>query len=198
MTSTLLLAALMIAIFPREGAAQGFLSPEAAHGLVRALDDAGLEAIAAGDPTEPGTFVAAMYVRGSQMLVVSARHPSVEALAHRIAARQYREVYLDLQGTPTPQHKFFVQDSGADGISKASPEGGGVDVLYEDGIRQTLFNGKPKDQKLTPAQYASRLTSADARYAHLLTVLIAAIQAQSRAHGDAVNRSGGTHERWEG
>jgi hypothetical protein len=42
-------------------------------------------------------------------------------LTHRISARQYRDVYLDLQGTPIPQHKFFVQDSGADGISSARP-----------------------------------------------------------------------------
>jgi hypothetical protein len=181
-SSTLLLATLMIVVLPRDGPAQGFLSPEAVRGLVRALDDAGLETIAAEDPTEPGTFVAAMYVRGAQMLLVSSRHPSVEALAHRIAARQYRDVYLDLQGTPTPQHKFFVQDSGADGMSNA-PEGGGVDVLYEDEVTQTLFNGKPKAQNLTAAQYSARLASADARYARLLTVLTAAIREQPRPPG---------------
>ena len=181
-SSTLLLAALTIVAFPREGAAQGFLSPEAVRGLVRALDDAGLETIAAGDPAESGAFVAAMYVRGGQMLLVSSRHPSTEALTHRIAARQYRDVYLDLQGTPTPQHKFFVQDSNADGISNAL-EGGGVDVLYEDGATQTLFNGKPKAQNLTAAQYAARLASADARYARLLTVLTAAVREQPRPPG---------------
>ena len=181
-SSTLLLAAWMIVAFQCEGAAQGFLSPEAVRGLVRALDDAGLETIAAGDPAEPGTFVAAMYIRGGQMLLVSSRHPSADAVAQRIAARQYRDVYLDLQGTPTPQHKFFVQDSGADGMSNAL-EGSGVDVLYEDGVTQTLFNGKPKPQNLTAAQYAARLAAADARYARLLAVLTVALREQPRAPG---------------
>jgi len=126
-------------------------------------------------------------VRGGQMLVVSARHPSVDGLTQRIAARQYRDVYLDLQGTPTPQHKFFVQDSGADGISNARPEGGGVDVLYEDGVTQTLFNGRPKAQKLTPEQYNARLAAADARYAHLLTLLTAAARQDPGPRTQAAN-----------
>ena len=180
-SSTLLLTILVILGVPGQGAAQHFLSPEAAPGLVRALDVAGLESIAAADPAEPGTFVAALHVPGGLMLVVSARHPSVEGLTQRIAARQYRDVYLDLQGTPTPQHKFFVQDSGANGISNARSEGGGVDVLYEDGVTQTLFNGEPKAQKLTPAQYAARLAAADARYARLLTLLTAAAREEPAA-----------------
>src|SRR5688572_4276893 len=159
-SSTLLLTILAILGFSGEGAAQRLLSPEAARELVRALDSAGREDIATVvDSADTGTFVAALHVPGGLMLVVSARHPSVEGLAHRIAARQYRDVYLDLQGTPTPQHKFFVQDSGADGIANARPEGGGVDVLYEDDVTQTLFNGQPKAQKLTPAEYAARLAA---------------------------------------
>jgi hypothetical protein len=108
------------------------------------------------------------------MLVVSARHPSVDGLTHRIAGGQYRDVYLDLQGTPTPERMFFVQDSGADGLSNARVESSGVDVLYEDGARQTLFNGEPKPQQLTQTQYTARLAEADARYAHLLMLLTTA------------------------
>jgi hypothetical protein len=180
-SSTLLWTILAILGFSGEGAAQRLLSPEAARELVRALDSAGREDIATVDSADSGTFVAALHVPGGLMLVVSARHPSVEGLTHRIAARQYRDVYLDLQGTPTPQHKFFVQDSGADGISNARPEGGGVDVLYEDDVTQTLFNGQPKAQKLTPAEYAARLAATDARYASLLTLLTAAAREEARA-----------------
>jgi hypothetical protein len=172
--SASLLSICVIIGAPGEGAAQRLLSPEAARKLVRALDAAGLESIAAADPGEPGTFVAALHIPGGQMLVVSARHPSVDALAHRIAGGQYRDVYLDLQGTPTPQRQFFVQDSGADGLSNARVESSGVDVLYEDGARQTLFNGEPKPQKLTQTQYTARLAEADARYAHLLMLLTTA------------------------
>jgi hypothetical protein len=186
-SSTLLLTILVSLGVAGEGTAQHFLSPEAAPGLVQALDVAGLESIAVADPAEPGTFVAALHVPGGLMLVVSARHPSVEGLTQRIAARQYRDVYLDLQGTPTPQHKFFVQDSGADGLSNARSEGGGVDVLYEDGVTQTLFNGQPRAQKLTPAQYAARLAATDARYGRLLTLLTAAVRQAAAAPKNAGN-----------
>jgi hypothetical protein len=170
----LLTGVCLIVGFPCEGAAQRLLSPEAARELVRALDAKGLESIAAADPAEPGTFVAALHIPGGQMLVVSARHPSVDGLTHRIAGGQYRDVYLDLQGTPTPERMFFVQDSGADGLSNARVESSGVDVLYEDGARQTLFNGEPKPQQLTQTQYTARLAEADARYAHLLMLLTTA------------------------
>jgi len=96
--------------------AQKWASGDAARGLVTALDRLGLEAIAAADPSEPGTFVAALKIQGGRLLVVQARHPSVDGLLQRLAARQYRDVYLDLQGTPTQKGKFFVQDAGANGI----------------------------------------------------------------------------------
>ena len=97
-----------------------FRSAEAARELAIALEQHGLGAIATADPAESGAFAAALYISGSQLLVVSARHPSADAIAYRIAMRQYREVYLDLQGTPTAQGKFFVQDARGDGILSAT------------------------------------------------------------------------------
>lgn len=156
--------------------AETFASAAAAREFVLALEQLGLEAIATADPAEPGTFVAALYIPGSQLLVVSAHHPSVEGVAYRIAMRQYREVYLDLQGTPTPQDKFFVQDARADGILSAVPGSGDIDVVYEDGVRQTLFNGDFKAQHLTAAAYDGKLAAADAHYARLLMLLTSAVR----------------------
>ena len=82
---------------------------------------------------------------------------------------------MDLQGTPTPNGKFFVQDAGANGILTALPGSVEVDVLYEDGQRQTLFNGDLIGQHVTAAEYEARLASADVRYARLLTLLNSAL-----------------------
>ena len=153
---------------------QPFASADAVRGLVYVLDQYRLDAIAVADPADSGTLVAALYIPGSQLLVVSARHPSAEAVADRITMRRFREVYLDLQGTPTPRDKFFVQDSRADGILSAFPGSGDVDVLYEDGVRRTLFNGDIQAQRLTSAEHDARLAAADARYARLLTLLASA------------------------
>ena len=151
-----------------------FASADAVRDLVDVLDQFRLDAIAAADPAEPGTFVAALYFQGRQLLVVSARHPSVEAVADRITTHRFREVYMDLQGTPTPRDKFYLQDARADGILSAFPGSGDVDVLYEAGVGRTLFNGDIEGQQLTSAEYDARLAAADARYARLLTLLASA------------------------
>jgi hypothetical protein len=154
-------------------AALDSVSAQRVGSFVRALQAAGVDAFAAADPGEEGRFVAALYVPG-QLLVVSARHPSAIAVQQRIAAEMYRDVYLDLQGTPTREGKFFVQDVQADGLIAATPGNGGVDVVYIDGTKTLLFNGDNKAQHLTDAQYATAFAGADMRYARILETLATA------------------------
>ena len=159
--------------------ADAFASFEAARELVSVLDELRLDAIATVDPTEPGAFVAALYFPRRQLWVVRASHPSVEELEERITLHRYRDVYSLLQATPRRDGKFFVQDAAADGILSASP-GGAVDVLYEDGGRQTLFNGDLKGQGLTAAAYDEKLATTDEKYARLLALLTSAVHEMRR------------------
>ena len=96
------------------------------------------------------------------------------------AAAQYRDVYIDLQATPAMKGKWFLMDTGADGLPAVSEDAGNVDVLYEDGTTQTMFNGA-RAQKMSDAAYAQKLKDADANYARLLQVLIMAVQNTERA-----------------
>ncbi len=176
MTTQLALLAAIVTSISAFGidAAQGTTSTAATKHLLSALDDARLDAIAAVDPAEPGAFVAALHIKGGQLLVVRARHPSVEALTARLAARQFRDVYIDLQATPATKGKLFVMDSGADGLPSDSDQPVNVDVVYEDGTRQTMFNGA-RAQKLSGDAYRKQLEDADAKYTRLLDLLSAAI-----------------------
>lgn len=151
-------------------------SSTATTALVSALDNANLEAIATVDPTAPGAFVAALRIKGGQLLVVRAFHPSVEALSARLAAHQFRDVYIDLQVTPTAKGKLFVMDSGADGLPIDADQPKHVDIVYEDGTRQTMFNGA-RAQKLNDDAYRKQLHDADAKYTRLLDVLTSALNA---------------------
>jgi hypothetical protein len=155
-------------------AAQDGGSVGATKSLLSALNDAHLEAIATVDPTTPGAFVAALHIKDGQLLVVRASHPSVEAISARLAARQFRDVYIDLQATPTPQGKLFVMDSGSDGLPTGSEQPSQADVIYEDGTRQVMFNGA-RAQKLSAETYRQQLHDADVRYTRLLNVLNAAL-----------------------
>jgi hypothetical protein len=169
--------AVVVAVLSGSGieASQDRASVAASQNLIDALNEAGLDAIASIDPTESGAFIAALHIKGGQLLVVRARHPSVDALSARIAARQFRDVYIDLQATPTAQGKVFVMDSGADGLPEESGEPSKVDVMYEDGTRQLMFNGA-RAQKLSAEDYRQRLQDADAKYTRLLNVLSAALE----------------------
>jgi len=155
--------------------AESSSSAPLADAFVTLLQSRSLEAFAAPDPDEPGRFVAALYLPHGDLLVVSARQPSADAVARRIAADQFRDVYTDLQATPTPEGKFFVQDSKADGLS-STPREGAVDIVYENGTETTVFNGDARAQHLGRGDYEARFDADDRRYAHALAVLTSALQ----------------------
>ena len=160
-----------------------FASPLVARELAHRLQNAALQAFAAADPEQPGAFVAVLYVP-EQLLVVEAFHPATAALAGRIAARQYREAYLDLQGTPTPQGRFFVLDASADGLLTAVPGQGSVDMIDDGGRPSLLLNGDPRAQGVSLDEYNARIMAADTKYARLLKVLTSALGSRP-PHGSA-------------
>ena len=159
--------------------AQSFKSAPLARTFSSLLDYERVDAFAARDPDEAGGFVAVSYIPRGYFLVVRARHPSVDAIVQRIANGQYRDVYLDLQATPTRTGKFFVQDAQANGLLHRTE--GAVDIVYEDGVRTIAFNGDPKAQGLTDAEYDARFDMADRRYAHMLRVLMEAFEAHKQS-----------------
>jgi|SRR5215831_3213632 len=124
-------------------------------------------AIAARDP-DSGVFIAALFYPGVQLLVVSAKPASPDALAAELAAKNFQDVYAALQDGALRAGRLFVQDLGADGLADG---GDSVDVVYDQG-QQTLFDGNPRSHKLSEKAYRDAYTSADTRYAHMVTVLL--------------------------
>ena len=107
---------------------------------------------------------------GAQLLVVSAAHPSPQFVQERIANRQYRDVYMDLQGPATQNGRLFVMDLAADGLHDR-PRGEGFDITYQSGANQVSFDGDWKDKKMNRAQYDERFKADDERYAQMLAAL---------------------------
>lgn len=167
----LLLSAL--AAFLPADAQVAYVSVEPARQLAYKLDIAGLNAFATADPTDRGAFVAALAVGGS-LLVVRAQHPASRELTQKIQNSQYYEVFVALRRTPTASGKVFVVDAGADGILSAVPGAKDVDIVEEDN-RATRFDGDLAAQQLSASEYDAELAGADAAYARLLRVLLAAL-----------------------
>jgi hypothetical protein len=124
-------------------------------------------AVAARDP-ETGAFVAALFYPNVQLLVVSARPPEASAVEAQLAAKNFQYVYAALQDGAAEAGRLFVQDLGADGLKDG---GDSVDVVYEEG-KQMLFDGNPRSRKVSEKAYREAFSSADTRYARMLSLLL--------------------------
>src|ERR1700730_865804 len=140
--------------------AQEAKSPALARELAAALDAAKLTSLAAKDPSQPDRYVAALYFPGSQLLVVSARYSAPLILDDKLAKKDYREIYIDLNSASIAESKLFIEDPAADGLKAKRAEGQPFDT-YEVGGKRTAFDGDWKGQKLSEEEYLKAFSAAD-------------------------------------
>jgi len=153
-------------------------SPKAATELVSLMKARGLSTVAATDPQNPGRLVAAMLIPDVQLLVVGAKSTAAPYLEAQIGQGQYADAYAVLNSTAVPESKIFFQDMGCDGLTNAND---GVDIMYERGKDQTIFDGDWKRQKMSRQDYDDKLQKADSEYQRMLTLLTERLQAPATA-----------------
>jgi len=134
-----------------------------------------LDAVAARDPDNAGKYVAAFYMPGSQLLVISAPYAVPAAIDKKIAAGQYMDAYVDLQSVADHAGHFFVVDMQADGLRKALKLDEAFDSTSVENGAPVSFDGRWEAQKLTEEQYNARFAQDDERYARMLGILRAAL-----------------------
>lgn len=152
------------------GADQESKSAPLAKQLTQALDAAKLDAIAAEDPSTGG-FVAALYIPGTQLLVVSGKFTAPDIGTHRISKKEFRELYMDLMGASVEGSRQFASDVSCDGFV-FKPEGEAPADTWEVSNKTQAFEGHKK-AKLSEEEYLKAYTQADEQYAHILQLLIA-------------------------
>ncbi len=178
MCRVLMASLLLLASFTAAAVAQEPKSVALAKQLTQLLDAQKLEAIAAKMPGDDETYVAALYFSGSQLLVVAAKYTVPVLLNDKLAKKDYRDVYIDLNSASVPESKCFIVDLGADGLRAKRDEGQGWDS-YEQGATKLAFDGDWKKVKMTEDQYTKAFNDADSRYAKMLSALIAQLQKTS-------------------
>lgn len=159
----------LIAASPAE---QPSKSAAAAKELAQTLETAKLDAIAAADPADPNAFVAALYIPGSQLLVVSAKYAAPPLLTAKLKTKEYRDIYIDLSAAAVAGSKVFVIDMNCDGLSE-KPEDNAAPDSWEAGTQQVSFDGDWKKAKMSEADYEKAYAQADERYAKMLALLAA-------------------------
>jgi 23S rRNA-/tRNA-specific pseudouridylate synthase len=106
-----------------------------------------------------------------QLLVVAAKSTAPEYLRTQLAQRQFRDAYSALFSGAVPETKMFFQDMGCDGLKQ---DGENVDILYERGTTQVVFNGDWKQQKMSRSAYDEKMRDAESKYSRMLVLLGAA------------------------
>ena len=168
--ASVVLAALAAFAVAAPASAQESKSAPIAKQLAAALDAGKLDSIAAKDPGAPDIFVAALYFPGMQLLVVSGKYSVPQLLNERLQRKEYRDVYMDLNGAAT--EKMFVEDPGIDGLKPKRDSNQPFDQAEMAGKR-TLFDGDWKAQKMNEQDYLKAFAAADERYAQILAALLA-------------------------
>ena len=143
--------------------------------LSQLMDGAGLSAAAAEDPAEDERFVAALYFSGRQILAVSATYSAPLLLQEKIAAGNYRDVYIDLNSASDPASRVFVDDLGADGL-QAEPIENGPHDTYDRGGRSLTLDGDWSRQQMSEDEYRQAFGEADDDFADILKLLIEQIR----------------------
>jgi hypothetical protein len=177
-SSTMLLAGALTvcsaaAAAPGAAAIQESKSGPLARQLAKALDSAKMEAIAAPDPTTGG-FVAALYIPGTQLLVVSGKFANPEIGTHRLSKGEYRELYMDLMGASDGATRQFASDVSCDGFVFDPDQDAAADT-WENGSKSIAFVGAKK-ARMSNDEYRKVYAEADAQYAHILELLIAKLK----------------------
>jgi hypothetical protein len=164
-----LLAGAALLCLPSAVNAEESRSADAVKQLTSLMAERQLDAMAAPDPANPGQFVAALLIPGVQLLVVAAQYPAPQDLQSLLAQRNYHDVYTALHQPVTLQSRLFFVDAGCDGLHTGTDL---VDVMYEKGVTQTLFDGDWKKGGLSESAYMKKVQDSDAGYSRLVTLLL--------------------------
>ena len=173
-SGTMLAAALGLMLTAPATAEQAKTSKSAAHAaaLAKQLEQAKLQFIATKDPSDPGRFVAAMHLPGSQLMIVSAKYASPALLNEKVLLGKFQDAYVDLNSASDVATRVIVEDLRADGFALTKSKDALRDSFESNGKR-VIFDFDWRKQKLSQAEYFSTLEAADSQYARMLELLIA-------------------------
>jgi hypothetical protein len=159
-------------VVPATAFAQESKSAALATELTGLLDQLKLDSVASQYADQ---VVGALYIPGTQLLVVSAK-----TSAHfdpMLKQKAYRDVYVDLNGIPDAT-KVFISDLGANGLHFKRENNQPYDSV-DVGGKTISFDGDWGKAKISEQEYTKTWQSYDDRYCQFLQALIAALKKPS-------------------
>jgi len=166
MTRVLLVAILVLV--PAFAQAQESKSTPVVGELLKMLDQMKLDSVAAAHGEG---FVGALYVPGSQLLVVGGKFASSVRAAILTERKMYRDLYGDLNSAAELATKVFISDLGADGLKFRRNNNQPFDTA-DVGDKSYRFDGDWGKQKLSRDEYTRVFQTTDEQYVQMLQALI--------------------------
>jgi hypothetical protein len=151
-------------------------SASAVGELASLLNRGHLDSVAARVPGTEDTFVAALYVPGQQLILVSGRYAAPTLLREKILSKRYRDAYQDLYGGSDPASRWVVEDLRADGLRFVRSRDEPSDVYTCGGSEPMFFDGEWKRRKLSESAYKAAFQQADASYVRMIGVLVSKLK----------------------
>ena len=161
----------MTALMAAPAEAQESKSAAGARELAQVLAGKKLDSIAVRDPNAPDTFIAALAFPG-QMIVVSAKYAAPPLLNEKLARREYRDVYIELNSASVPESRMFVTDLGADGLKPRKAKRDDPFDTREAAGKPFNFDGNWREDKMSEADYMKIHAETDDQYVRMLTALL--------------------------
>lgn len=151
--------------------AQESKSAAGAAELAQVLSAKKLDAIAVRDPEAADTFIAALAFPG-QLIVVSAKYAAPPLLNEKLARREYRDVYIELNSASVPESRMFVTDLGADGLKAKKAKKDDPFDTREAAGKSFRFDGNWREDKMSEADYMKIFAETDERYTRMVSALL--------------------------
>ena len=171
-----LAAAFVLLLTPALAAAQESRSSQLATELAKLLDARKLDSIAA--KVSGDEYVGALYFPGSQLLVVKAKYIVPERMDAQLTAKNYRDVYIDLNSASVPNSKILISDLGANGLQARRENNQPYDTV-DMGGKSYSFDGDWDKAKISEQEYTKTFQTSDAEYARMLEALVAQLKKTS-------------------
>lgn len=138
--------------------------------LVKLLDQQKLDAVAANrGPADE--YVGALYIPGSQLLVVNAKSSVPDRMKYLLIQKSYKDLYVELNGAVDQQSKMFISDLGANGLQFKKEKNQPSDSVDATG-KTISYDGEWRKAKMSEADYTKMYQQHDEAYCHMLQALI--------------------------
>lgn len=145
--------------------------------LVKLLEQQKLDAVAANrGPVDE--YVGALYIPGSQLLVVNAKSSVPDRMKYLLIQKSYKDLYVELNGAVDQQSKVFISDLGANGLQFKREKNQPFDTVDATG-KTISYDGEWRKAKMSEADYTKAYQQHDEAYSRMLQALIETLKKPS-------------------